>query len=674
MSSLFSKGQLPVQQGYDEIVNGVYRSRKSTIIPGQGFIPSMNMSRPGNMQNGVSLLPGPITINGQTVEPLFRHNGARATVSTFPPDGYGSTFPMVENGAAILPNQGSPLLGELDDSVKGAGGDYYMMASSDTYQVTTEDIFFESMFKYSEDNGTLAILYSKSNNITFFANLNSSSTIRFKITDGVDSANIDSAAIFANNCWYYIAIFINKDGSAQLYVGNVTSGAAVDCSLVGSLTNTDNAAALTYSLDPTNASYLVKDPVALLDMYVKDNWLASHLNQSFVNDRFATLIGTKAISARGTSIPTTATRASTAYLQKDTDNVVKLYAVGANWNRLERVTDLDGVEKVCINNEAAETNSCIQNRTMENVAWTKRGSITVADNTAETTDPEGGNTATKITGIDSTPDDVFQVNSLTVGAGGDEVAASIWIKRISTSGTVAFGNSHEIAKGKWTIDLAAIGTGWVRIDRASPYITVVNEMQLSTITTSFGPHIYLESGSNLGIYVWNPMAINNGTYQVGSDIGPTLASPVQRAADSLIYKLDDGALEDGKGATQFDLFIPDQTVIAAIEVLEISDGGAAADRFLFEVDTDGTIKCTMDASGGTTRTATVAGDCADGKWHRIHLQWQVGQLVIRRDGVAGTNISAVVAADIPDDLDSLTYGTARVGNVQTFLQPYYPGP
>jgi hypothetical protein len=132
-------------------------------------------------------------------------------------------------------------------------------------------------------------------------------------------------------------------------------------------------------------------------------------------------------------------------------------------------------------------------------------------------------------------------------------------------------------------------------------------------------------------------------------------------------------LGESKGAMQFDLLIPDHTPITQIEILELSHNGLSSDRIRIYIDTDKTIKVDLHATGGTTRTATVAGNCTDWLWHTIHFQWQIGQLVIRRDGIAGTAITTVIDADIPKNLNLYTRGNARIGNEQFFLQPYFPG-
>lgn len=683
MSSLFSKGQLPPQQGYDEIVNGVYRSRKSTIMPGQGFIPSMNFARPGNIPNGVALLPGPITINGQTVEPLWRYNGLDGTLTVFNSDGYGVNLSITGSGNEVIPNQGSPLLGSRDGSILYDGGKSHIAGSVADGDISTEDIVLEIILKFgvtdfrypfakwASGNG-YGVLMHTSNRIDFAA-VGAGSTVEI----------LTAESAMDHNVWYPLTFFYDASGFAQWYIGNVTSGAATDVSSVGSLTNSD----LFLMGSKTSGASQLDNNIAFAQLYKKSDWLASHLNQAWVDDRYATLIGTKALSARGTSIPTTATRASTAYLQKDTAGVAKLYQVGKNWNRFERVTDLDGVEKVGILTEPANSNIINYSEDMSN--WTQIGVESIDSDNINHPAPVEGKFYDGVIGTDAIAETYFY---LVPNSNNPTTVRHVFVARCKP-GAIGWAalriNSVSLGNVSAYFDITNGVVGTVSLCSADIKLLDTGEYEIYMSPTSA---LYAEATT---LYLYSAEADEDTTFQSDgvtvdtwwfgaelkpgvvpdSYIGPTTTAVVTRAADTYIHKLDDGALVDGKGTIQFDLLIGDHTPVAAIEVMELSDGGDGANSILFEVDTDGTVKATMDASGGTTRTATVAGDCADRKWHRIHLQWQVGQLVIRRDGVPGTNISAVVAADIPDDLDEMRrgHGPCRIGNEQLFLQPYYPG-
>jgi hypothetical protein len=636
------------------------------------------------MQNGVALLPGPITINSQTVEPTFRYNLFTGTITIQTADGYGVDLPITGAGNAVIPNQGSPCLGARDGSVEFDEGKVYQYGTGVFGDVTTEDMIVEGIARGMPD-ASAGYLFGKQTaapNRGYNMSYQAAGAMAMALRGATGSPNISSSVgDWGLNVWTYFAFIIDASGFGQCYVGNAASGAAVDVSGMGSLTNTG---LLTIGAFPDPVTTFPFDSnIAYLAMYKYANWLDSHLQPDFIKDRSARAIGTKMLSARGTSIPATATRASTAYLQKDTAGVPALYQVGKNWNRVERVADLDGVEKVCVNNEGAAGNIHKYSEDLSN--WTPYQITTI----------DQGNEA-----IPNFPGDFFDGIVADVNSGQHAVTTNLVANPTNVKHTF-FGifkqgdqpdfwffitNSVGAIDAHFNLNTGVVGTkrgciaGMVHWGGGVYFcwLTTTAALDVAATAISLYPSPSDESTTFTGdastVNLWaSKLMCHIGEVPV-SYIGPTTTSEVVRAADSLIYKLDDGALVDGKGAIQFDLLIPNHTPVAAIEVLELSDGGAAADRFLFEVDTDGTIKCTMDASGGTTRTATVAGDCADGKWHKINLLWQAGQLVIYRDGVPGTSIVATVAADIPDDLDSLTYGTARVGNVQTFLQPYYPGP
>jgi hypothetical protein len=683
MSRLFTPRRHPTIKGYEEIVSGVHISRKSTIDHAGGFIPSLNFSRPGNIPNGVANLLGPITINGQTVEPEWRYNGSEGTLTTFPNDGYGVDLSITGAGNDVIPDQGSPLLGSVDGSILYDGGKSHIAGASSDYDVATEDIVLEILLKY----GPSDFKYTFAKWATGFGygvlQYNQSRIDFVAVGAGSTAETLTAALDLTVDVWFLLTFFFDASGFAQWYIGNVASGAAVDVSGVGSMTNSDLFLLGSRVGQPTS---LYDSNIALAQLYKKSNWLASHLNQSFVNERFATLIGTKALSSRGSSIPTVATRASSAYLQKDTNGITELFQVGRNWIRLERVADLVGVEKVCFNTEPSNTNIINYNEDMTNWTWVGVQSVD-ADNASHPAPVDGkyydgviGTNAIAETFVYLVPNSINPTAVRHVFVARCKPGAIGWVALRITSASLGNVLAYfDITNGNpGTVSLGSADIGIMRLNTGEYKIYMSPTSALYAEATS----LYLYSAESDLDTVFQSDGVTVDTWWFGAElkpgtvpdsyIGPTTTSAVARAADTLEYKLDDGALENGQGAVQFDILIPNATPVTAIPILTLSDGGSALDRFIFEVATDGTIKCTMDATGGTQRIATVAGNCADGKWHSIHMQFQEGQFVIRRDGVAGTVIEPV-AADIPNDIDRLSYGNARVGNFQSWLQPYFPG-
>lgn len=66
----------------------------------------------------------------------------------------------------------------------------------------------------------------------------SANKIEAKLSDGVDSASIITAASVLQNVWKHVMLIANRAGNAQLYLNGVADGAAVDITSVGDMSNT----------------------------------------------------------------------------------------------------------------------------------------------------------------------------------------------------------------------------------------------------------------------------------------------------------------------------------------------------------------------------------------------------------------------------------------------------
>jgi len=93
---------------------------------------------------GVQALDPVITVNGQSVEPVFRYNGKDAG-STWSPWGYGEDLTLQAGSPTY--NAGSPLSGALDDSVKPDSSSYWQAGNGSFADIGTEDFIFEAIFK-----------------------------------------------------------------------------------------------------------------------------------------------------------------------------------------------------------------------------------------------------------------------------------------------------------------------------------------------------------------------------------------------------------------------------------------------------------------------------------------------------------------------------------------------
>jgi hypothetical protein len=147
----------------------------------------------------------------------------------------------------------------------------------------------------------------------------------------------------------------------------------------------------------------------------------------------------------------------------------------------------------------SRTNSLLQSNNFGATNWTKRGTATV---TQDGTLGPDGTPCWLFSGV-AMPNngDVWQ--QTTIGAtAGVAYSPSVWIRRVSTSGTVQISNPvNSNTLGQWQVNLALLGTGWERITRTHPAITsVVSEF--STGGGSIGGlHFATVSGSGVSFYV-----------------------------------------------------------------------------------------------------------------------------------------------------------------------------
>ena len=86
--------------------------------------PTLNLFDFDRYPPSVDNLSAGLTINGSTVYPQFRYNAKHAGSLIWKPGGYGEELSLQGAGTAPSYNQGSPLMGKNDDSVKfnGTGG------------------------------------------------------------------------------------------------------------------------------------------------------------------------------------------------------------------------------------------------------------------------------------------------------------------------------------------------------------------------------------------------------------------------------------------------------------------------------------------------------------------------------------------------------------------------
>jgi len=180
-------------------------------------------------RSGVANLSESIEINGTTVSPTFRYYGGNADATSLTAE-VGTDLPRVSVGVQPDYNDGSPLLGDDDDSVKFVGSDYYKHATADG-QVTTEDFVVEIIFKYTAESKYLVSTYDNTTGYMFRTN---ATALILSLYDSGGNISIYSSAL-TEGCWYHALAYVNRDenstDSSHIYI-NAIVGPGYNCSAI----------------------------------------------------------------------------------------------------------------------------------------------------------------------------------------------------------------------------------------------------------------------------------------------------------------------------------------------------------------------------------------------------------------------------------------------------------
>ncbi len=155
------------------------------------------------------------------------------------------------------------------------------------------------------------------------------------------------------------------------------------------------------------------------------------------------------------------------------------------------------------------TNKLRYSNTLSNASWTKRGTATLTQD--GTTDPEGGTAAWLASGISFPGNGDFFAYTNCGEIATSRYALSFWIKRVTATGTISVQNPVDgNLRGNWSVNLSLLSSGWERITRTHPAVTINSE---------FVPHSF-GTGNNGGILLSSPISTPISFYFYGAQIEP----------------------------------------------------------------------------------------------------------------------------------------------------------
>jgi hypothetical protein len=641
------------------------------------ILPSLHLFRDSG-PFGVDNLDPALEINGTTVYPSVRYKGGDADATDIDAWTYGDNLARVAVGTPPSYNQGSPCLGDNDDSVLFKESDYYQAAAATTGDITTGDIVVELVLKANRSAGAVTVQGKLLGGAPFNGwdtYLSATGVLSLYIDSGAADARIDSAAL-TNNTWYHCMFFVNRDEASanggQCYVNAIASGAGADCSAAAaSLTSTANFSlgGATNGLTPTAVN------LAYFAMWTQADWHQAGASgptewATIAKERFHKLVGTYSQRALGTAVPISFTRATVAHLDKIESGVRYMYQVGAGWPRIIHAQDSASTDTKGYLSEVATTNKFLHSTDIGNVAWTPVNAA--------------------ISGTVTSPDKVTNLKGI-VGSAADlqhgvtravTLTAAPWVVcGFAKKGAQnhCYLENTTIANGRawFNLNTGAVGTKEAGIT-ASGIEDWGNGIYLvyATFTGTAAAHtlgIYGADNDNDATFTGDASTVDTyaGFLQCHLGVYPrthvtTGAAEATRNADQLLcpgLANFGGVGSNQRGALFCDVLIRNQDYATSSYLWALTDGGDFNESIRAFINASGDVIVGLSATAGGNAGNTGNGttDLADGVIHRVGCTWETNNYVMYVDGSAEASDTTV---DFPDDLDQLDIGQQQAGALQ----------
>ncbi|MDC1299927.1 hypothetical protein N8Z24_00310 [bacterium] len=373
-------------------------------------------------------------------------------------------------------------------------------------------------------------------------------------------------------------------------------------------------------------------------------------------------------------LATTAERTYPAYIDKIEEGYSKLYYVGSEWLRMCHRQDSAGENVYGYLSETAAENLALYSEDYSNWTVIDSGPDIITDNA--TVCPDGRTVAASIAASTSNADHgVRQYITLTA----ETYSFSVFVKSADKD-WVALENKtvancicyFNVTNG--TIGTAGAGaTGYIEGPFYNDFYrvcivftgTVDSHNMRIVAAEDDNDQEFSGNGSTVDLYVWGAQCeLNVGGYMTSPVI--TSAGSETRVMDELRYDAKDniGGEDNATGTVAWDILLSDYEMTSPViqYCYSISDAGASGDRVAGYIVADELFYTLSRASGGNNGDVVVnPGDCSDGVKHSLRSTWATDDLTLYRDGVQGTTDTS---ADMPDDLDRLSIGSARASTNQ----------
>jgi hypothetical protein len=628
---------------------------------------TFNLYNPANKASVDNLDPE-LTIGNVTKTPTFRYKGGDADGTDWDYWSYGENLDL-QSGTAPSYNQGSPLLGTNDDSVKFNSGGFYEANSTTMGNVGTNDYVIEIICKIEETSTTKNIIQKRNGSTGDGWSIRIDGMERLYLSVVSSGSGFTLRSTLIPGAWYHILIFVDPDEpsgyGALLYTNGVFTD-MVDPSAVGS---PDYAIELAIGA-LNSGGYACDDSIAYVAMWQSSDWMQGGVTNEtesgiIAAERFAKLSGRYPYIYKGDPVPTTATRAFAAYLDKIESNKRVLYYVGSEWLRQCHRQDKNGVDFYGYLPEHQVTNLFPYSKDLTN--WNKLTSGDSVDTDAAVCPDKNTLKDGIIANSTSANHGFYRQSTITAAVytfscfyePGDQDWVCLKVNTLTNA--YCYFNCATGAIGT----CGANATGYIE----GPFVD--DSYRCCIVFTSTAAthalHVYAASADNTPNFTGDSSTTNGYFWGMQLELGDYMTSPVftdgalaTRLMDQLVFNTgaNIGGEDIGEGTIVMDILAADYDKSNTINFFSLCDGGSVNDMLLIRSVTTSEYASTLTyATGGDTGLVVPASDVTDNYIHELRVKWDTDALAMIIDG---STSATDTDCDMPDDLDEMHVGSQYV--------------
>jgi len=625
---------------------GIRRKVRRTAYPSFAVGPEFN---------GASAFdPLTLLVNGISVAPDLVILGKDAAAGGWATHRYPAS-PVtlaLQSGTAPTYDNGSPFRGVLDGSVYFNSGGWFKDTGGTLGAVTTEDMVV--VWVGSSDLAGNYHPVGKCDTAGWYLYFANTGAVFFILDYGGGTVSASAPLVSAGARQLFVGC-VNRDENStngmRVYAGPNGGTAVNPYAAVGSLA--DASAYFGAGLGATGATALAGS-FDFFALWKQSNWFAAGATGLAQMDALALdltrrLCGLRALVGWADRDPSSAGRNCVDWAEEVDAGSPSIYKVGIDLLAPAQRTDDGGRVVAGYRADPQRTNRVQNSSDLTQPSWTKRGACSV-NRQAVGSGPGPERVANRVSGLGTwTVDDAYQV----VSGYGASVALwnKVWVKRVSTSGTLVFQNPSGVAQGKWSIDLSALPDEWVAIDSKHPAVTI-NNAYVSNASNSAGFILFAGSGGPLTVDIWNVGQCEGGP--MGSDI-VTGAGVGTRLASALGYPAT-AQIGTQEGTIVWEGFLHKEQAPTTRYLFSLTDGTDSERILVWLQASTSVLRLTSTASSSSTTGAGSTNVLTPGKVIRVAVVYRKGVVQLWLNGALEIQITP---ASLPSGLSLINPGQSR---------------